>query len=386
MEELKFSLMHKNDPVCAVTIDGDSGAMLRVSKPVNADLLPLGGNIDAAMLRGWWNRRAVPVGQGKIMQILEKAGIFSPQRLLVRNLGLSLADHYWIKPFDVDFDWKDVNLFTNPFRDCVGELQFAEAIGEVIELPENAFSPSSSVQGELRKKWTIADGSRFLIKANHGGNSQESLNEVAAALLHSKQNRQPYVRYDAMQMERDDQFYCICKCFTSDSIELITAYDMIQSEKKRNSVSYYQHLIQVCTKHGMDEDVIRSFLEYQIVTDFVLTNTDRHLRNIGVLRDTNTLKLVGMAPIFDTGNAMFWKNPRLPLHDSLMDIEVNSFRTKEMQLLAYVERSDLIDSSELPTTDELRRIYEVDPLITCLDSILLGYQKKIDILVSKGKL
>ncbi len=375
--------MHKDIPVCAVTIDADSGSMLRVSKPVNPELLPPGGNIDASMLRAWWQRRAVPVGQGKILQILDKAGISSTQKYLVRNWGLSLTDHYWIKPLDVELGWNEVNLYTNQFKDSVGDMQFSNVIDETIELPANAFSPSSSLQGELRKKWIIVDGKRCLIKANHGNNSQESLNEIVATLLHAKQKKQPYVSYSAVHMEKEDQIYCMCESFTSDSLELITAYDIMESVKRSNSVSYYEHLIQVCVNHGLKEDVVRSFLEYQIVTDFILTNVDRHFRNFGILRDTNTLQFVGMAPIFDTGNSMFWKNPRLPLHDDLTDIEVNSFKSREIQLLKFVEGSSLIDPSKLPTEDELKEIYEEDPLLNYFDSIFIGYQKKIDLLITK---
>ena len=32
------------------------------------------------------------------------------------------------------------------------------------------------------------------------------------------------------------------------------------------------------------------YLEYQILTDFIITNTDRPFNNFGVLRDANTLK------------------------------------------------------------------------------------------------
>ncbi len=70
MEEKIFSLMHRDDPVCAVTIDVSSGVFLRVSKPVHPELLPPGGNIDSAALRKWWQRRAVPMSQDKIRRIL----------------------------------------------------------------------------------------------------------------------------------------------------------------------------------------------------------------------------------------------------------------------------------------------------------------------------
>ena len=175
---------------------------------------------------------------------------------------------------------------------------------------------------------------------------------------------------------------CVCESFTSDELELIPAIDIVDSRKKNNAVSYYEHFIAVCAAHGMEEETVRSFLEYQILTDFILTNTDRHLNNFGVLRDTHTLKFIGMAPIFDSGNSMFWQNPRLPERDDLTRIEVNSFRGKEMQLLEYVTDKSAVDLHQLPSCDELREIYEMDPIIPCLDSIILGYHKKLDILGS----
>lgn len=379
MEEKMYSLMHRDDPVCAITIDPVSGAILRVSKPVHPELLPLGGCVDSATLKKWWQRRAVPIGQGKIQRILEQLGITTPQEYLVKNLGLSLTDHYWIKPLDMELGWNDINLFTNDFRDPVGEMQFGQESGENMELPVGAFSPSSSVQGELKKKWIIADGKRCLVKGNHGSNSQESLNEVVATLLHKKQGKQPYVSYSTMRM---GEIYCVCESFTSDEVELIPAIDIVESRKKDNAMSMYEHFIHVCVEHGLSEGAVRSFLEYQILADFVLTNTDRHLNNFGVLRNTKTLDFIGMAPIFDSGNSMFWKNPKLPEYDDLTKVEVNSFRKMEHQLLGYVQNREQLDLSKLPTDDELRNIYAMDSLIPCVDSILLGYRKKIELLGS----
>lgn len=380
MEEKLYSLMHRDDPVCAISIDTVSGAILRASKPVNPELLPLGGSIDSAMLKKWWQRRAVPVGQGKIQRILEQMGIATPQEYLVKNLGLSLTDHYWIKPLDMELGWEDINLFTNDFRDPVGDMQFGLTSDAVLDLPANAFSPSSSTQGDLRKKWIIADGKRCLVKGNHGGNSQESLNEIAATLLHQKQGRVPYVSYSTMRLGDNQQIYCVCESFTSDVVELIPAIDIVESKKKDNAVSMYEHFIHVCAMHEMDEGAVRTFLEYQILSDFVLTNTDRHLTNFGVLRNAHTLDFIGMAPIFDSGNSMFWQNPMLPVHSDLTDIAVNSFRNTEKRMLQLVRNKDVLDISNLPTEEELRRIYGMDVLIAYVGSILLGYRKKIDLL------
>ena len=379
MDALYFNLMHKNNPICPVTIDPVTGTMLKVGKPESPELLPPGGSTDAAMLRKWWQRRAVPRNQGNILHILNQLQIATPQEYLVKNLGLSLTDHYWIKPLELDLDWDEINFFTNDFHDPVGELQFSSDSSNLC-LPANAYSPSSSLQGELQKKWIISNGKRCLIKGNHGSHSQESLNEVVASLVHKKQDKMPYVVYKPMKSPVSPQITCICESFTSNDVEFIPAIDVVESSKKDNATSLYEHFIHVCVLHGLEESSVRNFLEYQILTDFILTNTDRHLNNFGVLRNSQTLEWISMAPIFDSGNSMFWKNPKLPDYDDLMNIDVTSFRTKELQLLKYVRNPGNIDLQALPEPDEIRHIYEKDSMISCVDSILRGYLKKIQIL------
>lgn len=42
----------------------------------------------------------MPLSQGKIRRILEEQGVSCPEEYLVKNLGLSLTDYYWIRPLD----------------------------------------------------------------------------------------------------------------------------------------------------------------------------------------------------------------------------------------------------------------------------------------------
>ena len=91
-----------------------------------------------------------------------------------------------------------------------------------------------------------------------------------------------------------------------------------------------------------------------------------------------------MAPIFDSGNSMFCQNPLQPLSGDLTEIEVNSFKANESALLKYVYHANLVDGSKLPSPEELQNIYAKDPLITYTETILLGYQKKIDALNHLG--
>ena len=366
MAEQSYELMHKDDVVASLQLDDLSGAILKVTPGANPELLPLGGSQGADSLRKWWLRRAVPISQGNIAALLQREGIPSTQRLLVRNLGLSLSDHYWIKPSGSELTWTDVSPFSNTFCN-LSETAAA-----------HSYSPDATLQGDLIKKWLIIDDTRCLLKGNRGANSQQSLNEVLASKLHEKQGFANHVQYRPIRFtgSAGEQYGCICEDFASETLEFIPAIDVVDSEKKDNAISTYAHFIHVCTTHGLPEQEVRSFLEYQILTDFVLTNTDRHLNNFGVLRDSRTLQFVRMAPIFDSGNAMFWDAPRLPERNDCTEISVNSFRKTEMELLKLVTDRSRVHMERLPSREEIAELYAKDDSIAFVDSILAGYEKK----------
>lgn len=377
--------MHRDDVVTMVEIDTVSGNIVKTAPKARQELLPPGGNLSQDDLRNWWNRRAVPGTQGMIQRILDRYQIPSSQYFLTMNLGLSLSDHYWIRPVDRELSWEQINLFTNDFRDDIGELQFAQGEEEEKTLDlvgTTVFYPSASTQGELRKKWIIANGKRCLVKGNYGDSFQQSVNEVLASLIHERQNKAPYTRYELCQVQAGTDIVtgCICEDFASKDVEYISAYNVVCSEKKDNAASEFEHFISICDKNGLEAGIVRAFLEYQILSDFLLTNTDRHFNNFGVLRDTNTLTFVGMAPIFDTGNSMFWNNTELPLHDSLLQIPVSSFRKKETDLLRYVRNPLLLDMTLLPSQDEIYGLLEKARLTEMqMEGVMTGYRRKLEL-------
>lgn len=382
MSEMMFYLMHRDTVAVAVMIDDISGAITKVSPTANQEILPMGARQSADALRKWWQRRAVPLGQGHIEKLLQYADISTTQSLMVKCLGLSLSDHYWINPISSDLTWADVSLFTNDFRDPIGTAQMSGLVEDADLRGATIFTPGSSLQGQLKKRWIIQDGKRYLVKANLGANSQQSLNEVAATLLHKKQGLSLYTEYSPCMLDSyvGGRIGCMCEDFADENLEFIPAIDVMDSKKKIGDQSYYEHFISVCSENGLAENHVRDFLEYQILTDYLLTNTDRHFGNFGVLRDSSTMKFVSMAPIFDTGNSMFWDDPHLPQHGDMTDIRVHSFRSKERELLRYVRKTDRLDWEKLPTSEELLEIYAQDETITYADSIVTGYQKKIELL------
>lgn len=72
--------------------------------------------------------------------------------------------------------------------------------------------------------------------------------------------------------------------------------------------------------------------------------TDRHMNNIAVMRNPDTLELLGFAPIFDSGNSMFYNIPFENLSKIKFDeIKTHSFIERECKLLQYVRNRSLVD-------------------------------------------
>lgn len=282
--EKPYILQHKDTAVAVLMID-DGGNITDIGGTVDKPYLPVlcSENIS---LKTWWSGRTIPAARQEIKDDLQKKRVSSTKELLLKNLGLSLTDCYWVKPLDSDYTWEEVNLFDNQFADSSISIDIADS-SPVNLTGVSPFVPSSSLQGELKKKWVILENERVLIKGNYGGSFQQSLNEVFASGLHERQGRFPFAAYWLIKVitPENETVGCACCNFCDRHTEFVSAYEIAYGRKKRNDQSEYEAYIEFAASQGID---IRPFMEYQIAADFILTNTDRHFNNFGMLRDSDS--------------------------------------------------------------------------------------------------
>ena len=377
--ENRFYLMRKNE-IITLTQFNEKGEMSAYSKnfPDYAkDIIPLAyrANPDKG-LSEWWKERSIPLTRDQIKSFLESKGLTNPEQYLIKNLGLSLTDYYWIKPVDSDLTWESVNLFENDFHDNILLSSKEPKPDGIVE-----YSPNGSLQGNIEKTWTIIDNKRCLVKGNHTNTSNESFNEVIATEIYKKQNYNNYTNYNLIHIkDKPYKYGCVCEAFTSQQLELVSAWDIITSEEKNNSTSLYTHLINVCEKHGIDVNQLQQDLDLQIQVDYVLTGYDRHLKNISILRDADTLEFIRMAPIYDSGECLFANKPLAENIKELQKLEINSFVKSETKLLSLVQNRSLLDINKLPSPDFLREIYHKDEKISdqYINKLVEWYERKID--------
>ena len=334
-----FVLKHKDLDVAMMKMDVRTGMIEYILSVYLPEELPAGCAPDGTGLGEWWKLRAIPDSRKGIRQVLSRLSEETSQSLMLSSYGLSLTDHYWIQPVGQELYWKDLNFYENDFTDKLGDILTDSERDQSVSDGISKLSPSVSVNGDMKKKWIIRDGRRYLLKVNPIYHSQQAVNEVIAGKLHERLGWKNYVSYEmgAIHISGGEYPCSLSPMFTSVETEFVSAYQIVANYKVPNDISLYEALIRQAVSLGANEEEARSFLEYMILTDFILTNTDRHLNNFGFIYDPKQHRLSGMAPLFDTGNSLFYDCDVIPHGGNLLDIPVNSFSKREADQLHYVK-------------------------------------------------
>ena len=346
---MEYQLMHGEIPVVSFALDDATSAILRVGTPDRPEHLPVGvsahkNRVDRAALNAWWQGRAIPASRQGIRRALDELGVATAQSLLEKCLGLSLSDQYWIRPAGSALRWSEVNFFEHPFSDDVGNILFGRGSGGD---PVSLMSPDNTSDGWLKKKWTIVGGKRCLLKGGSGATQQEPYNEVFASRL-MRRLQVPHVEYALVY--QDGYPFSVCEDFITPNTELVSAWHVMQTRKKENHVSAYQHLLQCCAALGIPD--VRRRLDEMLAVDYLLVNEDRHQNNFGFIRRADTLEWLGMAPIYDSGSSLWFNTPTPMIRASAPSIASKPFKASHEEQIKLVSSFAWIDWGALNGIEE----------------------------------
>ncbi len=380
---MKYTLIHKNVAVADIEIDETLGGVTKIRNITAKEHLPVGTIriqrddevVDRYAFNQWWTGRSIPASRMGVTDALETLGIYNTKLLLTKCLGLSLSDHYWIKPYNKNILWEDVNFFDNDFSDDIGDVLFGMN-GKNADF--DFVSPDNTSDGNLQKRWKIIDGKRCLLKSGSTPFRQQPFNEVIATLVMNKLGIE-HIPYTITWI--DSKPYSICEDFVTKDTELISAWRVLQLRQKENHESCYLHYVNICKELGID---IVPALDRMIVLDYIIANEDRHFNNLGLLRDANTLEWIGAAPIFDSGTSLWYDTSARGI--STYDIPCKPFKKKHSEQLRMVSSFDWLDISKLNgIEDEILNILCEDNAVQYVEAerakaIAAEVRKRIDTL------
>ncbi len=335
--------MHKRIAVAEIELDDATGFIQKIGTIYEPEHLPVGtavknGAADRAALNEWWTDRSIPASRSGVREALETLEIASTKILLVRCYGLSLSDQYWICPEGSGLTWDALSFFDNDFSDDIGDVLFgANRKADGLDFS----SPDNTSDGNLKKRWKIIGGKRYLVKGGSNPFRQQPFNEVIAAGIMERLGI-PHVPYQVAWNKGAP--YSLCEDFVTRDTELIPAWRILKTQKKSNSVSVYQRFINCCEALGIQNTV--SFLDRMIVLDYIIANEDRHFNNFGILRDAETLEWIGFAPIYDSGSSLGYD--KMPSQIcSEKEVICKPFKNHHMEQLKLVSDFSWIDFRRL---------------------------------------
>ncbi len=346
---MKYSLMHKDVVVADIELDEVSAAIVKIDKLHSEEHLPVAvsvkkGITNRAELNEWWYDRSIPASRSGVRKAMETLNISSPHLLLSKCFGLSLSDQYWIKPFESNITWKDVNFFDNDFSEDIGDILFGKKLNKET-LDYN--SPDNTSDGFLKKRWKIINGKRCLLKFGSAPFMQQPFNEVIASKIMERLGIS-HIPYSVI-FDEDGEPYSVCEDFITENTELISAWRIIQSRKQDNNTSRYQHYVNCCEALGIKN--IRMSLDEMIVVDYIIANEDRHFNNFGLIRNADTLEYISPAPIFDSGSSLGYDKVASQILSG-KNVQCKPFKKTHEQQLGLVTSFDWINFDNLKGLDE----------------------------------
>lgn len=300
---MKCILMNKNTEVLVSEYLDNLGVFSKIYEIKNIDYVPLIINKNKEdiikVLNDWFKGRGIPLWRDKLDLLLHRLNISTPSELLDKAFGLSLSDQYWLKPYNLDICYDDINFFDNDFE----YTEFMEASlsknSKIITNDKSLRTPNNTTDGMLKKAWIIENGTRYLLKGGYKNELLQPFNEVLASEICTRLGFN-HVEYSIDTYK--DIVVSKCPCFINKDTELITCHQIRSDMKRHNDINDYEEYIKVLENHGIKDARIK--LENMFILDFLIMNEDRHLNNFGIIRDINTLKWIDVAPIFDNGQSL----------------------------------------------------------------------------------
>ena len=298
-----FLLRHKDISVALLSMN-EEGNITAVREVFQSDHMPLScvtedGKVNSRRLTRWWNERGIPTSRENFRAVMAELETTGKNKLLLECNGLSLTDHYWIAQEKDTRKWKDVNFYENEFDHGIGGLFFNR---KKQDRKYDRYTPDISSDGNLRKRWNIEkDGKRVLVKAGKSPYMQEPVNELIATLICERLGI-PHVKY-RMEWEEGEPV-SICENMTDVNTEFIEAICVYYTrEPSYFANDKYSHYCDCASRLGVKDNI--EMLDRMMVLDYLILNHDRHFKNFGILRNSQTLGDVCAAPVFDSGSSLF---------------------------------------------------------------------------------
>lgn len=231
--------------------------------------------------------------------------------------GATITDNYWIKPLDSELTYKDIKFSDDYFARLALKGTY-DSFNKAAN-SKHSRTPELTNIGSYEKCWRLIDGQWWMFKsANH----DEMFSELFIYKLGQALGMNMAV------YERGDK--CVKSLDFTDSASVNFEPAAAFMGDNEDYADVVEKLKEICPQ-AMADYVKMIFL------DTVVANPDRHTANFGLLRDTKTGELIGLAPIFDHNMALISRGyPKAPTKNDLLIKLFNEFLDTNPEYKEYI--------------------------------------------------
>lgn len=240
---------------------------------------------------------------------------FTKARIAIICKAVSMSDDYWINNDQLSFKWDKICIRKNHLNEIVSNIALTGSSLTIQGRPE---TPEFSTVGAYAKCWIRQNDTPYLLKAGSGKNEERI--EVSVSKILDCFNI-PHVHYDLYRYKDTKLVVSRCEIANSDKCSIVPAEEFC---------SY-------CNRIGLDFEETAKTIDPEMfyktcIVDYLISNSDRHMRNWGFFMDNENGNLNCIHPVFDHNNA-FDKEYMDDLEGGKSQL-MNGFTQKEAAMIA----------------------------------------------------
>lgn len=242
-------------------------------------------------INSWLDKRQAAKHREHLKKLMAQCNCLNSEGFIKVTHAASLNDTFWVKSETEDVTWESVSLYRNKFNEVISRISF-KGTG-LFGIDFSTTTPEFSTEGSFEKCWKREEQKIYLYKRGSTGARNAGLEpycEFYAGQI-GKIICKDFINYSLATLHKKTASKC--ELFTDEKngfVPLSTLFGRRMSP--REMLEYYSGI--------GSEDAFRRM----VVFDAVTFNTDRHMGNHGIVFDTDSLEVKGMAPVFDNNQAL----------------------------------------------------------------------------------
>lgn len=266
--------------------------------------------LDMKNLSDWLKSRFVIMDKKQAEELMTSLGLVDDKSKLDFTNCVSLFDSFWVKREGSPLKWNDVSLYRNNFSEYLSKFAMNEAID--INAPKKVkhLSPEYHSEGSFDHCWLqgtpvirfLKAGSRGYANTGREPFGEVYTNQLSEFLSKSYTHYTEYVMYQLQWFPRRVRGTknIVNSIVTSCDIMTNETYGLLPANKL--GITSYEELLNYCESLGAIQ--LENAID-MLILDCLTYNVDRHLGNISMYVNNDTLEVIGPSKVYDNNMALY---------------------------------------------------------------------------------